>query len=71
VFLDVIMPKLSGPQAAIKMRKIRSDIPVVFYTGYSREELDKDLEGVNDYRLLGKPFQVPDLSALVRQLLQK
>ncbi len=71
LLLDVIMPRLSGPEAAVKMRKICPDVPVAFYTGYSREELEKDLGGLTHYKLLSKPFQVADLSNLVKMLVTK
>src|SRR5207244_13017003 len=37
VFLDVVMPKLNGPEAYLKMAALKPGMPVIFTTGYASE----------------------------------
>ncbi len=68
---DVIMPEMNGRDLAIKVAAIFPDIQCLFMSGYTadviahRGVLD---EGVN---FIQKPFSLQDLSAKVRELLEK
>jgi PAS domain S-box-containing protein len=68
--LDVVMPKLSGPEAYTRMCAIRSELPVIFATGYSAESaplLGKLAEkGVT---ILQKPYSPRVLARRIRELL--
>jgi CheY-like chemotaxis protein len=50
VLLDVVMPKLSGPQVLEEIRAIDPRVPVVFTSGYS------DAASFRAVRLTGAPF---------------
>jgi len=67
--LDIVMPKLSGREAAARMRETRADLPVIFTTGYSadNEGLTKVVEGGGI--VLQKPYDPKKLAQRVRQLL--
>jgi CheY-like chemotaxis protein len=68
---DVIMPKMNGRDLASRIAVMFPDIKCLFMSGYTadviahRGVLD---EGVN---FLQKPFSLQDLSAKVRELLQR
>ena len=66
VLLDVIMPKLGGPDA---LRRMRSQRPVkaVLASGYSSTALEA--EDLTDVPVLDKPFQAEVLLALVHELI--
>jgi len=71
VFTDQAMPKLSGKNMAVKMLKIRPDIPIVLITGYS-DVIDPDEAeklGFLDY--LYKPFDVPDFEKVINRVRNK
>ncbi len=58
---DVIMPIMSGPELARRLRTSRPDLKVIFMSGYAADELaDQGLER-NSGPLLQKPFTVKRL----------
>ncbi|MDX8377307.1 MAG: PAS domain S-box protein [Mariprofundales bacterium] len=64
VILDIVMPNLGGVEAAHYIRKIASDTPLIFSTGYDSNEFIRDGAFV-DCPLVNKPFRVEQLSTLV------
>ncbi len=56
VVLDAVMPRLSGPEAKRLIRQMRSDVPVLFCSGYSMEALQEDNARACDLGLLAKPY---------------
>ncbi|HET9397796.1 MAG TPA: ATP-binding protein, partial [Sphingomicrobium sp.] len=68
VISDVIMPEMTGPEMIREMKSRRSDIAVLFVTGYVGEGEGDDLVG---YDLLRKPFTVSTLSTSVATALSR
>lgn len=68
--LDVMLPNKDGYAIARDLRKIRTDVPIIFVTAKTQtEDLLKGFEsGGNDY--LRKPFSMEELIARVNNLLQ-
>ena len=69
LFLDIMMPGLSGFEAAARCRAIRPDIPVLFASGYAAESLGAKVEMTANDTLLRKPYDAEALRAAVRGLL--
>jgi len=71
VLMDVVMPNKKGSEAALEMRRIRSDIKILFTSGYPddliQEHKQKLLE--EGMRLLMKPLAPTALAGTVRQVL--
>ena len=69
--LDVMLPKIDGFSLAKDIRKLNSDIPILFLTAKSMtEDKIKGFEvGGDDY--LTKPFSVEELQLRVRALLKR
>ena len=70
IILDVMMPKIDGLQACMKIREF-STVPVIMLTAKS-EDMDKLIGfecGADDY--LTKPFNILELKARVRALLRR
>jgi two-component system, cell cycle sensor histidine kinase and response regulator CckA len=69
--LDVVLPKLSGPEIYARILEEKPDLPVVFATGYSpdiallRKVQEKGLP------LLQKPYSPRDLARKVREALDR
>ncbi len=63
--MDVIMPRLSGQQAATIIRRINPNLPILFCTGYTPETLDENFNG----KLVEKPFQKFQLLRKITELL--
>jgi signal transduction histidine kinase/CheY-like chemotaxis protein len=65
--IDVVMPGLSGRDAVRLARRARSDLKVLFVTGYA-DKFGFEDDGVGD-PLIKKPFKPADLADAVRQAL--
>jgi two-component system cell cycle sensor histidine kinase/response regulator CckA len=62
---DVMMPGMSGPTLAQRIRARRPDVDVLYMSGYSHEAVEKEGLLEPGTRLLAKPFS---LSTLVRSV---
>jgi CheY-like chemotaxis protein/anti-sigma regulatory factor (Ser/Thr protein kinase) len=66
---DVVMPGLSGPETAERIRAGRPDTRVIFVSGYTADALgDRGALGPRT-RFLQKPFKPDELTATVRAIL--
>ena len=64
---DVIMPGLKGPEWVARAREMRSDVSVVFVSGYAEDVLsDNGLEILNS-SFLQKPFSLAELAEVVQK----
>jgi PAS domain S-box-containing protein len=67
VLLDVVMPRLGAREAYERMRRIRSDVKVLFTTGYAPESTRlAELLATAHLPVLEKPFTPQALAAKVR-----
>jgi len=71
VLLDVLMPKLSGPDALAKMRHLKPRVPVLFTTGYSTELTRLESLTREGAEILQKPFGLTALGQKVREILDR
>jgi len=67
VVLDMVMPKLSGIDAALKIRKLNPAIPVVFQTGYGEDYIQHKLA---HSCVLAKPINIAEFSRVLRVMLE-
>ena len=68
VVLDMVMPRLSGPEAYRRILALRPGLPAVFVTGYSAEMAAVEGFGEN-LIVLQKPYAPAQLAGAVRQVL--
>jgi two-component system cell cycle sensor histidine kinase/response regulator CckA len=63
VLLDIMMPRMTGPEAFPLIRDIAPDLPVVFVSGYDRGEVAHLLDGGSSgwTAFLAKPFAKEEL----------
>lgn len=66
---DVVMPALSGPELARRLRERRPDLGVLFISGYTFEQSLPVSDGTNATAYLSKPFDTKVLGEKVRALL--
>jgi len=67
LILDVIMPRMRGPDAYKRIRELNGAVPVLFCTGYSSESTQ--VETLSGHPVLQKPYQTRELARTVRHLL--
>jgi two-component system, cell cycle sensor histidine kinase and response regulator CckA len=71
VFLDVVMPKLNGPEAYLKMATLRPGMPVIFTTGYATETNLIPIRTREKSAVLEKPYGSHRLAQKLREKLDK
>jgi len=70
--LDVVMPKLSGPEAYAHISAHRPGLPVIFATGYSAESAPLlDTLADKGVPILQKPYSPRVLARKIRELLDR
>lgn len=72
VVLDMIMPKLNGKDAYQRLREVKSEMPVLFTSGYHEQDLSlfSGQVGKGPVDFLRKPFLPEDLTFAVSKLLE-
>jgi CheY-like chemotaxis protein len=69
VVTDMTMPNMTGDKLAVELMKIRSDIPVILCTGYSKKISDETASEVGIKAFAYKPVVKSDLAKTVRKVL--
>lgn len=59
---DVVLPKVSGPELALALRRTRPALSVLFTTGYVGENEALDRAVALGARVLAKPFGLDELA---------
>jgi two-component system, cell cycle sensor histidine kinase and response regulator CckA len=69
--LDVVLPKLSGPEVYSRIHSQRPDLPVIFATGYSPDIALLQKVQQQGLAVLQKPYSPRDLARKVRETLDQ
>jgi len=69
VLTDVVMPGMSGPQLVKRLRGERPDLPALFMSGYTSDNVLRDDVATGEAHFLQKPFNTGTLAAKLRQVL--
>jgi CheY-like chemotaxis protein len=67
---DVIMPDLTGPVVAQRLRSQQPDLPVLFLSGFHDADLVQRFVASKGFTLLPKPFTVDALLRVVRESME-
>ncbi len=67
--LDVVMPRLGGPDAAEALRRRRPDLPVLFLSGYDPESRAERVPAGSGFDFLAKPSSLATIVARLERLL--
>jgi len=71
LFMDVVMPKLNGPEAYLKMALLKPGLPVIFTTGYATETNLIPLRAREKATVLQKPYGSQFLAQKLREKLDR
>ena len=66
ILTDVVMPGESGPELVRRIAKQRTDIKVIYMSGYSEAAVRREGRLDDDAFLLEKPFTIAELTRVVR-----
>lgn len=69
LFTDVIMPTMGGKELYDKIKDMYPGIPVLFGSGYTDDNLPEDIFIFNKDHFINKPYNLKDVLAKIRQLL--
>jgi CheY-like chemotaxis protein len=69
VITDMTMPQLTGDVLSARILKLRPDIPIILYTGYSDRlsQQQANIMGIKKY--LKKPVVIQQLAGAIREAL--
>jgi len=67
--LDMVMPHCDGMVLAKQIRAVNPDVPVMFLTGYDKEQMWNNSESIPNSEVLTKPANLGVLSHRMRQML--
>ncbi len=69
--LDLSMAGMDGIATYRRLRIIQADLPVIFSTGFSEDELDKRAGSFDEYGYIAKPFKLINIRQAVGQALRR
>lgn len=67
---DMMMPKVDGATVIREARRRQSHLPVVCISGYTRESIARETDGISNLRFLAKPFSLKQLAAAVKAAIE-
>jgi len=71
IIMDVVMPKMGGVKAAMEIRKISKEVPIIFATGYDKTQVLGESSGdLGNSAVLTKPFSADKLNKLIRDTIK-
>jgi len=68
---DMTMPNMAGDELAVELMRIRSDIPVILCTGYSKKISEENASEIGIKAFAYKPVVKADLAKTVRKVLDE
>ncbi len=69
VITDIVMPLMTGPELEQKLRSTGIDIPFLYMSGYTDDEIIRHGVSANQVMFIHKPFKSKDLLEKIRQTL--
>ena len=72
IFSDVFLPGgMSGPEAVHEIKRHNPDLPVLFTSGYSADQVSESDLLDDDVQMIAKPFELADLARKLRECLEQ
>ena len=69
IILDLMMPKMSGPELARRFAKSKPLVPVLFVSGYTDGAMPELQDMPARHRVLGKPFEPDEFLSAIHEAL--
>jgi CheY-like chemotaxis protein len=71
VITDLTMPVMTGVDLARELLAVRPELPIILASGFSGACAPEDVHSAGFRDLLAKPFEIPQMSAVIRRALGK
>jgi two-component system CheB/CheR fusion protein len=69
VILDMSMPVMSGKETLSRLRTINNEVPVLIFSGYNEQHVQRHFEGMKISGFVQKPFTGHQIASAVHALL--
>jgi CheY-like chemotaxis protein len=69
VILDMSMPEMSGKETLTRLRKLDGRVPVLIFSGFSEEQVQRHFEGLKVSGFVQKPFTGHRITSAVHAVL--
>lgn len=66
VLLDMTLPRMSGAEVMVELRRIRPDVKVILTTAYSEDTALLNVSDQRPWRFIRKPYSLAELAELLR-----
>ncbi|MBP7654181.1 PAS domain S-box protein [Candidatus Dependentiae bacterium] len=70
IFLDMLLPDISGENIFIEVRKFDTDVPIVFISGQIGIEIEK-IKSLGAYDFIQKPFDMVAVKKILNEIRKK
>jgi PAS domain S-box-containing protein len=71
VVTDQTMPDMTGSELAVELLKIRPDLPIILFSGFSKKMSREEIEKLGIREFLYKPFDGRTLAQAIRRVLDE
>ncbi len=70
ILMDITMPNMNGEVAFREIRRISTDIPVIFSSGYSEHDVKQQFTEICMADFIQKPYQIKTLIGKINMILK-
>lgn len=70
LLFDVMMPKMSGSEAALRIREQNPEVPLLLISGYWDDVQRQGMQELGDFHLISKPLSIAYLGLTINSLLR-
>jgi PAS domain S-box-containing protein len=70
VITDLTMPKMTGKELALELRRVRPDIPIILCTGFSESVSEEQVQKLGFSAIVTKPVSPRDMAAKICSVLE-
>ncbi len=71
IILDLTMPRMSGRETFLKLRKINRDVNIILSTGHSKDETAQEIIALGVQGVVQKPYRIEELLRAVQKILNE
>lgn len=71
IFIDMVMPRMSGIEVAEKIRECGKSTPLVLMSGYSMDDVHEKIKQFRIHSFLKKPVKISQIMEVIHTICDK
>jgi len=71
IMMDVMMPNMSGIEAAQSIRSVRPNMPIIFITGYNKNDFSQKISSEEGIHIETKPWKIQTIQPIITKMIAK